>query len=128
LTRSTNPPLPKPFSCIISSTSGLANTATCGTNALSIKFLGSSFPVGALTPPAPTLPLGENVPPAPFAAPPGENTLAASAIGVFEPELQFEPGSDDVEAKRFEMLVFARRNGKEAIEAVGDVARCRESV
>jgi hypothetical protein len=74
--------------------------------------------------PAASLPLlGEKVPP-----PPGENTDAAKAVGVLEPKLNPEPGNDEVEAKRFEMFVLARRKGSEAIDDEGEDARCRPRI
>jgi hypothetical protein len=57
-------------------------------------------------------------------APPGEKTERASIVGVLEPELCPEPGRLDVEAKRFDMELFPRRKGSEAIDDDGEVGLC----
>jgi hypothetical protein len=59
---------------------------------------------------------------------PGEKMEDASTVGVFEPELRAELGSEDVEANRFDMEVFVRRYGKEDMEEEGEVGRCLDSI
>jgi len=92
---------------IISSVSAEARTPTCGANARSMMFLGSSgFPCVAL--------VGENVP---FKV--GcENTEPTG--GVEAPELCRDRGSEAVEANMEERDGLGKRYGRSETEEVGD--------